>query len=126
MPGPPDPPLAVLLRQGIAAARSDRRDQARTLLLAVVERDPEALSAWLWLSGVVDTREERRICLENVLTLDPTHALAQKGLAQLAAMPAAPPNAPRRRRRPKSATRAKAASTMFGRGPHLSAPIAPP
>lgn len=39
--------------------------------------------AWIWLSYVVDSPEDRQICLENVLLINPTNAYARWGLAQL-------------------------------------------
>jgi hypothetical protein len=37
----------------------------------------------LWLSGVVDTNEDKRICLENVLVLNPGSLAAKRGLEKL-------------------------------------------
>ncbi|MCI0396280.1 MAG: hypothetical protein L0332_02215 [Chloroflexi bacterium] len=73
------------LRQGIAAAKNGDKSTARELLLQVVEADENNEQAWLWLSGVVETDEDRRICLENVLALNPANAAAGHGLARLAA-----------------------------------------
>jgi tetratricopeptide (TPR) repeat protein len=70
-----------LLRAGIAAAKSGQRERARDLLMRVVEQDEEDALAWLWLSGVVDSLDDREICLENVLALDPDNDAARKGLA---------------------------------------------
>lgn len=70
-----------LLREGIAAAKSGQRERARDLLMHVVELDEENAVAWLWLSSVVDSLDEREICLENVLALDPANDVARKGLA---------------------------------------------
>lgn len=75
--------VASLLRQGVAAAKSGQREKARDLLMRVVEQDEENVAAWLWLSGVVDSLDDREICLENVLTLDPDNDLANNGLALL-------------------------------------------
>lgn len=69
-----------LLREGIAAAKSGQRERARELLMRVVEQDEGNIQAWLWLSSVVDSLEDREICLENVLTLDPTSDAAHRGL----------------------------------------------
>jgi tetratricopeptide (TPR) repeat protein len=80
-----DEELAQLLRQGIAAARAGHKEQAKDLLLQVLDRNEEIEAAWLWLSGVVDDPEERHICLENVLALNPGNAAAQAGLRYLAA-----------------------------------------
>jgi tetratricopeptide (TPR) repeat protein len=78
-----NPELERLLRDGIAAARSGQKEQARELLLQVIALDEEVEPAWLWLSGVVDDPKERRICLENVLDLNPSNTAAQKGLRWL-------------------------------------------
>lgn len=88
----------TLLREGIAAAKAGERARARELLQQVVEADEENLQAWLWLSGVVTTLEDREVCLENVLTLDPDNAQARSELdrvrAQLAATPEIEPESP--------------------------------
>jgi len=70
-----------LLREGIAAAKSGQRERAYDLLRQVVENDEENVLAWLWLSGVAESLDEREICLENVLALDATNETARKGLA---------------------------------------------
>ncbi len=70
-----------LLREGIAAAKSGQRERAYELLMQVVEQDEENVLAWLWLSGVVDSLDDRETCLENALALDPTCEPARKGLA---------------------------------------------
>ena len=68
------------LAEGIARAKAGERDQARELLLRVVERDERNAQGWLWLSGVVDSLEDRRVALENVLAIEPGNALARAGL----------------------------------------------
>ena len=73
----------ALLKAGIAAARQGQRDHARSLLTRVVEQDERNTSAWLWLSGLVPTLEQRELCLENVLTLDPGNEAARRGLEQV-------------------------------------------
>lgn len=70
-----------LLIRGIAAAEIGRQTQARTLLLQVTERDEENVLAWLWLSRVMETLEDRKLCLENVLALDAAHTEAREELA---------------------------------------------
>jgi tetratricopeptide (TPR) repeat protein len=71
------------LRDGIAAAKAGRRDEARELLMRVVKVHERSEQAWLWLSGVVDTDEDRLICLENVLALNPDNVQAKAGLKWL-------------------------------------------
>jgi tetratricopeptide (TPR) repeat protein len=71
------------LRNGVTAAKAGRRAEARELLMRVIEADEHNEQAWLWLSGVVDTDEDRLICLENVLTLNPDNVQARAGLRWL-------------------------------------------
>ncbi len=72
-----------LLKAGIAAAKAKQKEQARELLMQVLDVDEENAIAWLWLSSVMGTLEEQEICLENVLAIDPNHKAAQQGLAIL-------------------------------------------
>ena len=79
------------LTDGIAAAQDGKRAEARELLLRVVQIDEENGEAWLWLSRVVTTLEDREVCLANVLTLDPANEAAQRGLAEVRAQIEATP-----------------------------------
>ncbi|HSJ57212.1 MAG TPA: tetratricopeptide repeat protein [Anaerolineae bacterium] len=89
-----------LLRQGIAAAREGRKAEALRILMQVTELDDRNERAWLWLSQVVDSAEDRIVCLENVLTINPANENARAGLAWLAqhaapsARPTPAPSAP--------------------------------
>ena len=78
VPQPED--VETLLRAGIAAAKSGQRERARDILTRVVKQDEEIVVAWLWLSSVVDSLDDREVCLENVLSLDPDNDAACKGL----------------------------------------------
>jgi tetratricopeptide (TPR) repeat protein len=72
-----------LLKQGIAAFKAGRKAEARELLLQLTEQDERNEMAWLWLSGAVDTDEERLICLENVLAINPNNGMAGRGIEAL-------------------------------------------
>jgi hypothetical protein len=74
------PDTTELLQRGIALAKAGRREEARDVLLQVVEQDERNESAWLWISGVVDTDDDKAIALENVLTLNPNNEWARRGL----------------------------------------------
>jgi membrane protease YdiL (CAAX protease family) len=74
------PELGGLLQEGIDAARSGHDQRARDLLLQVLEQDPSSVPAWLWLSGVVDRPREKELCLEQVISIDPGHTAARRGL----------------------------------------------
>ena len=72
-----------LLQRGIVAAQAGRREEARALLVRVVEADERNEQAWLWLSGLVEEPEDIRTCLENVLHLNPANVKAQQGMEWL-------------------------------------------
>lgn len=74
-----------LLKQGIAALKEGQKAKALKLLAQVVEQDERNEMAWLWMSGVVDTDAERRICLKNVLAINPSNGIAKRGLEGLGA-----------------------------------------
>jgi hypothetical protein len=71
------------LDQAIAAAKAGRVVEARRLFEAVLDVDERNEQAWLWLSGLVESEEERVICLENVLSINPHNEMARRGLAAL-------------------------------------------
>lgn len=73
----------TLLQRGIAAARAGRSQEARQLLQQVVALDPDNEMAWLWLSGLMATNEQKRTCLERVLLANPDNTYARAGLERL-------------------------------------------
>ena len=74
-----------LLKQGITAVKRGDKENGRIHLMKLLEMDERNEQAWLWLSGAVEDKEERIICLENVLAINPDNELAQKGLARFGA-----------------------------------------
>lgn len=83
--------VEAMVREGAAALKAGRKDEARALLSKAVELDPYNEEGWLWLSGIVELPEDQRTCLENVLAINPNNQRAQQGLAYLSRKPAAPP-----------------------------------
>jgi hypothetical protein len=71
------------LNRAIAAARAGRKAEARALLARLLQREADNATAWLWLSGAVETDEERRHCLMRVLEIDPASKVASQGLEAL-------------------------------------------
>lgn len=71
------------LQQGIDALKAGRRDEARSRLMRVIEQDERNEMAWLWLSGAVDTEEQRYTCLKNVLAVNPYNGTAKRGIESL-------------------------------------------
>jgi Tol biopolymer transport system component len=72
-----------LLRKGTEAAREGDRAKAREHFEKVVELDENSEKGWFFLSKVVETDEERRICLANVLHINPNNEAAQKAMDKL-------------------------------------------
>jgi hypothetical protein len=72
-----------LLREGIELAREGKKAEARAVLEKVVELDDKNEKGWFWLASVVETDEEKRVCLGNVLFINPNNERAQKAMAQL-------------------------------------------
>src|SRR5512135_2353327 len=86
--------VEALIQQAIAAIKANRRSEARQILEQVVELDERSEQGWLWLSGCVDSPDEQKICLENVLTINPNNAKARKGLEMLKKAKPRPPAPP--------------------------------
>lgn len=83
MGGAGNPNVQELLKAGITAARAGDKDKARELLQQVVELDEYSEQGWYWLASVVETEEERRTCLGNVVLINPQNAKAQALLDRL-------------------------------------------
>jgi hypothetical protein len=65
----------------VTSAKTGQREQAYHILLDVIELDRYNETAWLWLSTVTDSPDDERICLDNVLTINPDNAFAHERLA---------------------------------------------
>jgi hypothetical protein len=74
-----------LLREGIEAAREGDKKKARELFEKVVELEENNEKAWFWLASVMESDEERRICLTNVLHINPDNERAKKELEKIEA-----------------------------------------
>lgn len=73
----------AMVREGINAYKAGRKEEARALLLKATELDQYSEQAWLWLSGLMDTPDDQRTCLENVLAINPNNERAKQGLSYL-------------------------------------------
>lgn len=72
-----------LMRQGIEAAREGKKAEAKEFFQQVVDADDKNEKAWMWLASVVETDEERRVCLSNALFLNPNNERAQAAMTKL-------------------------------------------
>lgn len=73
----------LLLQQGITAAKAGQKNEAFQLLQQTVKLDPRNETAWLWLSSVARTDQERVFCLKQLLAINPQSDMAIKGLKAL-------------------------------------------
>jgi len=76
-------PSADRLQQAVALARAGRKVEARDILLDLVDEDPHNEMAWIWLSGLVDSLDDKIIACENILTINPSNHRVRAYLAQL-------------------------------------------
>ncbi len=91
-----------LFREGVAAIRAGDKQTGREKLTQVVERDQLHEEAWMWLGDAVEERDERIVCLENALTINPRNEAVRRRLEALGVEteppvtpePEAPPPAP--------------------------------
>lgn len=74
---------AEALQVAIQAARAGRKEEARDLLIQIVEDDPQNEMAWIWLSGLVDSIDDRIIACENALTINPANEKVRAYLLDL-------------------------------------------
>src|SRR5512137_2882958 len=71
------------LDDAVNAIRAGNREEGRQILEEILETDEGNEDVWLWLSSVVESDEDREICLENVLALNPDNVVANRGLEAL-------------------------------------------
>lgn len=80
--------VEAMVREGINAVKAGNKEEGRALLMKAVELDPYNEEGWLWLSGVVESPDDQRTCLENVLSINPNNDRARQGVAYLSGTPA--------------------------------------
>lgn len=80
----------AMVRAGIEAYRANKKAEARKLLEKAIELDDYNEQAWMWLSAVVETPEEQKTCLENVIVINPENEEAKRGLKMLGVQDSAP------------------------------------
>ena len=67
-----------LFKEGKEAAKRGDTAKAHDLFRQAIVIDPYHEQIWLWLASVVETDEDRRVCFENVLELNPTQPTARR------------------------------------------------
>jgi pimeloyl-ACP methyl ester carboxylesterase len=72
-----------LLSAGIAAARTGDISKASSLLIQVVQSDPNSELGWLWLGFCRTVPEQREYCLRRVLAINPQNTEAKRQIELL-------------------------------------------
>ena len=78
-----DQKIKQLLREGIDAVRDGDKATARDRFEQVTELDENNERAWFYLAQVVDTDDEKRTCLKNVLVINPNNEKARQQMDKL-------------------------------------------
>jgi tetratricopeptide (TPR) repeat protein len=73
----------AMVQEAIQAYNAGDMDKAQALLMEATELNDEHEQAWMWLSLVVEDEEDKRICLENVLSINPNNQGARERLKEL-------------------------------------------
>jgi hypothetical protein len=63
--------------------QQDRVDEAINLLNPIIQQNPDSVDAWWLMANAVETPEDARYALNNVLRLDPNHQEASEMMIQL-------------------------------------------
>jgi hypothetical protein len=74
-----------LVSEAIQAHRAGNNTEAEDLLRRAIELDDNHEMAWLWMSAVVESTEDRIKCLEFVIEINPNNDNARRGLNRLRA-----------------------------------------
>jgi len=72
-----------LLQQGVAAYKSGKRDEARSIFITVIKQSPDNERAWQFMYNVADNDKERISCLRHILRINPKNEKANILLNQL-------------------------------------------
>jgi hypothetical protein len=92
---PPVTPVDPALSQAIEAINAGDRVSGKRLLFKVLRSDPDNEQAWLSLASTYRAAEQRAMCLQRVLEINPNNQAARSGLAGVgtATTPSSNPNA---------------------------------
>lgn len=75
--------VETLVSQAKQHIQANNKAKARELLEKAISLDERHENAWILMSTVVESLEDKQICLENVLAINPNNQRAQQGLASV-------------------------------------------
>ena len=77
--------FSELMQAGRDAITKQNREQAHALLKKAAALDPYSEQVWLALLEVIDTAEDKRVCLQNILQINPLNIQARRQLNKIEA-----------------------------------------
>jgi pimeloyl-ACP methyl ester carboxylesterase len=72
-----------LVSRAVLVLQAGDRASARLLLAEALRQRPNDEQAWLWLSGAIESDDDRLNCLQRVLSINPTNQAALAGIQTL-------------------------------------------
>lgn len=78
-------------RSGIQLAQQGRRAEAVRYLRLATQQEPPHPDVWLWLAHVTPSLDEYRYCVQQAITLAPSHVVARQMDAALRTVPMVTP-----------------------------------
>lgn len=97
-----------LMRAGLEAYRRDERRLAHDYWREAATLDPYSEKVWLALYRVLEADEDRRVCLQNIIAINPTNAPARRRLNALSQRAEQGASAPARDRSEKRGRQSRA------------------
>lgn len=74
------------LKQAITIIKTDGdKSEAQELIAQHLEETPDSLNGWLWMSRAVTNVEDKLMCFEQTLVIDPDNETAHRNIARLQA-----------------------------------------
>lgn len=72
-----------LTKQGMAAFKNHEKAQAARLFFQATQVDPSYQRAWLWLGSCLPAPQDKRVCFERAVALDPESDAGRRAAAAL-------------------------------------------
>lgn len=72
-----------MFQDAVKALRRGDKAAAKDILARLLKSDNKNVKYWLWMSGAVESNNERLFCLQTALKLDPANEAAKRGLSML-------------------------------------------
>ncbi len=75
-----DPTIEEALTKGVTAIKGGDLETGKACLRWVLEREPNNVLAWLWMSRCAPNNEAKLKCFNRVLAIDPSNKHALEGV----------------------------------------------